>query len=79
MNTRTKRVWPLSCNEEIMCEFKEGKEGKLPIEDGLKSNFLSIMSAPNSNKSARNLYPSLLDDSDANGNLANMIKALEEQ
>ena len=47
-------------------------------DGGLRSNFLGLLSVPKQGKSARSLYPSLGNDSDANGALSNAMKALEE-
>ena len=64
-------------DELIRCLRKEKEEARL--DGGLCSNFLNLLTIPTQGKSAKSLYPSLANDSDADGALANAIKALEEQ
>ena len=64
-------------DEKVYWLIKEKEERRL--DGGLHSNFLSLLSVPERGKSARNLYPSLGNDPDANGSLSNAMKALEEQ
>ncbi len=79
MKLTAKRVWPLTANEEIMRGVKEIEmKEEIKIGDGISSNFLKVFTIHDTNKSARRLYPSLLDDLDAKGDLANAMKILEE-
>lgn len=64
MKIKTKRAWPLTVNEEILHRIK-AMEIKEEVKKDISSNFLRIMNIPSINKSAIKLYPSLLNDPEA--------------
>ena len=64
--------------QDELVYWLEKEREEIRLDGGLCSNYLDLLNVPTQRKLARSLYPSLGNDSDANGGLSNAIKALEE-